>query len=152
MYGTLSEVPALEWAHVERRLAEAPLYWVVAPSTGWAHPRPVWGIWDGQLLCVSLGSPSLRRDFARDDRATVHLESGTDVVILEGRVVDADAVVPAVARYDDKYSYAYDVAAYGALLAVQPVKIVAWTAAGPAGREGFTAGGTWTFERDGIGG
>jgi hypothetical protein len=145
MYGQPSDLAPLGWDWVDERLAAAPLYWVVASSTGWPHPRPVWGVWHRELLCLSIGSPTLRRSVEVDDRVTVHLESGTDVVVVEGRRVQSDAVEPAVAHYDEKYDYSYDVAQYGSLLAVAPHKVMAWTAAGVAGRDGFRTGGTWSF-------
>lgn len=145
MYGEQSDLPAPDWAWVDQRLAAAPLYWVIAATTGWPHPRPVWGVWDGVLLCVSLGSPGLRRSMEADARVTVHLDSATEVVILEGRAVQTDAVTSAVAAYDEKYDYAYDVARYGPFTAIAPVKVLAWTAVGPAGRDGFASAGAWTF-------
>lgn len=149
MYGEQSDLPALEWDWADQRLAQAPLYWVIGATAGWPHPRPVWGVWDGALLCVSLGSPGLRRSLEADPRVTVHLESATEVVILEGRTVSTDAVTSAVARYDVKYDYSYDLAQYGPFTAIEPVKVLAWTAAGPAGRNGFSSAGAWTFPRGG---
>jgi hypothetical protein len=148
MYGEPSDLPSPEWAWVATLLAAAHLYWVVAPTADWPHPRPVWGVWLDDRLYLSLGSPHLRRDLASDGRVTVHLESGTDVVIVEGRVAESDVAESALARYDEKYDYAYDVERYGALLAVAPVKVLAWTAAGIAGRDGFTSAAAWTFAED----
>jgi hypothetical protein len=148
MYGEPSGLTPPEWEWVAKRLATAPLYWVVSATVGWPHPRPVWGVWLGDRLCLSLGSPHLRRDLARDGRVTIHLESGTDVVIVEGRVADSDVTESVLAHYDEKYDFAYDVGRYGALLAVAPIKVMAWTAAGFAGRDGFTSGAVWTFVED----
>jgi hypothetical protein len=145
MYGEQGDLPAPEWAWVERRLIDAPLYWVVAASAGWPHPRPVWGVWHRGWLCLSLGSPGLRRSIDADGRVTVHLESATEVVIVEACAGQTDAVDSAVAQYDEKYHYSYDVSKYGSLLGIAPVKVLAWTAAGVAGRDGFRSAGAWTF-------
>jgi hypothetical protein len=145
LYGELGGLPAPEWAWVEQRLAVAPLYWVVAATTQWPHPRPVWGVWHDARLCLSVGSPVLRRSIEEDSRVTVHLESATDVVVVEGRAVQDHDVASAVARYDEKYDYAYDVARYGPLLGIAPTTVLAWTAAGLAGRDGFRSAGAWTF-------
>lgn len=145
MYGELGDLPAPEWASVEQSLVVAPLYWVAAATAGWPHPRPVWGVWHHTLLCLSIGSPVLRRCIEDDARVTVHLESATDVVVVEGRAMQHHDVTAAVARYDEKYDYAYDVARYGPLLGVAPTKVLAWTAAGVAGRDGFRSAGAWVF-------
>ena len=144
MYGQLTDLPLLEWAWVEQRLLAAPLYWVVAVSTGWPHPRPVWGVWHASLLCLSVGSPVLRSSIDADGRVSVHLESATDVVVVEGRAVPSEDLASAVASYDKKYDYAYDVARYGPLLSVAPTRILAWTTAGDAGRDGFRSAGAWS--------
>ena len=86
LYGTESDKPVLEWAWVDDQLRQAGTYWVVARSPGHPHPRPVWGLWDTGQLHLSIGSPSTLRALALDPTLTVHLDSGTDVVILEGRV------------------------------------------------------------------
>jgi hypothetical protein len=45
-----------------------------------------------QRLLLSIGTPSTLRALLADPRVTVHLDSGTDVVMIEGRAVDlADA-------------------------------------------------------------
>jgi hypothetical protein len=150
MYGEPTDLPAPDWAWVEQRLTEAPLYWIVTVSAGWPHPRPVWGVWHDEALFLSVGSQVLRRSIATDSRVTVHLESATEVVVVEGRAVDedavtADAAVSALVRYDEKYEYSYDVNQYGPLLGVAPATILAWTAAGYGGRDGFRSAGGWTF-------
>ena len=145
MYGELGDLPAPDWSLVEQRLEQAHLYWVVAVSSEWPHPRPVWGVWHQGLLCLSIGSPVIRRSMAVDGRVTVHLESATEVVVLEGTVAQDADTSAAVVRYDAKYDYAYDVARYGSLVGIAPTKVLAWTAAGVAGRDGFRSAGSWTF-------
>ncbi len=145
MYGDVQDLPALEWTNVEERLATAPLYWVVAASAGWPHPRPVWGVWHRSQLHLSLGSPALRRSIDADGRVSVHLESATDVVVVEGHAVPSEDAASAVASYDAKYEYAYDVERYGLLVSVAPLRVLAWTAGGYAGRQGFLSAGAWDF-------
>jgi len=149
MYGEGVDLPALEWSWVEERLAAALLYWCDSAASDWPHPRPVWGVWHRSLLCLSVGSPVLRRAISADGRVTVHLESATEVVLVEGAVVESADVDSAVDAYDHKYDYSYEVSTYGRLLAVAPRKVLAWTAGGPAGREGFSAAGAWSFTAPG---
>src|SRR5262245_55546236 len=84
LYGQASDQARLAWSWVDGQLTDAGLYWVIAASDAHPHPRPVWGVWHAGQLYLSLGSPSLRQAVADDRAMTVHLESGTDVVIVEG--------------------------------------------------------------------
>lgn len=145
MYTQPSEHPALPWEEVRQRIAEAGTYWVVANGDPVPAARPVWGLWWEDRLVLSVGSPSVRRGAGEGDGVLVHLDSGTDVVLVEG-VVGAPTSDPAVvAAYGTKYDYPYDIATYGPLLVVEPRTVKAWEAAGEAGRDGFSRTGAWTF-------
>ena len=76
----------LAWAHAEERLRSATVYWIATASRdGTPRVRPVDGLWHEGVLYVG-GSPDTRwaRDLAANPRISVHLDGGTDVVILEG--------------------------------------------------------------------
>jgi hypothetical protein len=145
MYGQVSDHEPLPWSWVEAELEAAPTYWVVAGTA--AHPaaRPVWGVWRDDVLYLSIGSPTLQRALDADPRVTVHLESGTDVVIVEGNATTGTTAPEIVGAYDAKYDWSYDTAVYGDLVRVQPAVVKAWRAAGWAGRDSFTETGRWTF-------
>ena len=144
MYGEVAEQAPLPWRWVDDELTRAGTYWVVpAPSGGHPHPRPVWGVWLGRRLLLSVGSKVVTRQLADGAAVTVHLESGTDVVVVEGRVRGTEAGPDALAAYDAKYTWHYDVADLGPLTVVLPEVVLAWQAAGWAGREGFRAMGRW---------
>jgi len=144
-YGDQADHELLDWWWVESELRRAGTYWVVARHGGHPHPRPVWGIWHEDELCLSIGSPTLQRALADDQVITVHLESGTDVVIVEGRVDGSSTDADVIAAYNLKYDWSYDVAQYGPLAVATPSKVLAWQAAGWAGRESFQRSGTWKF-------
>jgi len=147
LYGARSDRTALVWPWVEQQLAGAGTYWVVAGNQGHPHPRPVWGVWHQQRLHLSVGSPTLRRFIREDPAVTVHLDSGTDVVILEGVVAPGLPTTPAVREaYDAKYDWQYDVPQFGDLVVVDPSKVLAWRTAGPAGRDSFQTTGCWLFD------
>ena len=136
----------MAWDWVERQLTDAGTYWVVAISVGHPHPRPVWGVWRGGLLHLSIGSPALLRQLDSDGRVTVHLDSGTDVVIVHGRVDRAAAADDGVLDgYRQKYGRSYDTAEYGALTTVCPLSVLAWRTDGWAGSAGFSAAAKWTI-------
>ena len=146
MYGVASEVDELEWPWVLAELAAAGTYWVVARSPRHPHPRPVWGVWFGEALHVSIGSPVLARQLATDPAVTVHLDSGTDVVVVEGAVSAPSDDAPLIAAYDAKYDWHYDVGEYGPLTTIRPAVVLAWRSAGWAGRDGFRGAGRWRFD------
>jgi hypothetical protein len=79
---------------------------------------------------------------------SVHLPSGTDVVVVDGRgsVERSPAAVERfLAAYRAKYDWTYDVDRYGPPTRVEPVRVLAWRAVGEAGRDGFRTSGRWTF-------
>jgi hypothetical protein len=143
MFGQPTDAAPLPWTWVDDQLRSAATYWVDAAGGGRPHARPVWGVWDGSIIHVSLGSPVLRRRLVRGSLATVHLDSGTDVVIAEGEVVDVIDGREAIQQYDAKYDWHYDVEQYGPFTAVAVQSVMAWRAAGRAGRDGFRQAGRW---------
>ena len=145
LFGAPSRADALEWGWVDGQLRDAGTYWLVAPGVRVPHPRPVWGVWRDERVYLSVGSPALRRAAGPGVPVTVHLDSGTDVVIVDGVVAGLIADADVVGAYDDKYDWSYDVERYGPLHAIAPAKISAWRARGVAGRDGFRATGCWTY-------
>jgi hypothetical protein len=124
-------------------------YWVVPRTRLRPHPRPVWGVWRNCQLYLSIGTPFTRRATVADPAVTVHLDSGTDVVIVEGRAASCAGDHEAIADYDRKYDWTYDVGEYGPLTCVEPETILAWRTAGWAGRDSFQQTGRWRFTRQG---
>ena len=97
----------LSWSWAEERFAAAHNYWVATASLARGpHASPVWGLWRDGTFLFSCGRRSRKaRDLADDSRLVVHLESGDDVVILEGQVEPAVATDEDVAMYERKYDY-----------------------------------------------
>ncbi len=148
MFGSHPELPPIAWREVEERLERAETYWVATGAGRDPHPRPVWGVWVDGALLLSLGSPVLRRGVAEEPRVAVHLDSGTDVVVVDGSAAadgSAATVDAFLGAYDAKYDWSYDVGVYGPPTRVDPVQVLAWRAVGPAGRDGFGAAAKWTF-------
>jgi nitroimidazol reductase NimA-like FMN-containing flavoprotein (pyridoxamine 5'-phosphate oxidase superfamily) len=77
----------LPWSWAEERLAKAENYWfaTVRPD-GRPHAMPAWAVWIEGALYFE-GSPETRRarNIAGNPWVAVHLESGTEVVIIEGK-------------------------------------------------------------------
>ena len=97
----------LPWSWAVDRLDGARNYWVVtAGSTGKPHAMPVWGLWFDDGVLFSTSSDSRKgRDLAADPRAVVHLESGDEVVVLEGEVASVTLDERMADAYEEKYSY-----------------------------------------------
>ena len=55
-------------------------------------------------------------------------------------------IAEVIDAYDAKYDWTYDAVEYGQLTEVRPQTIIAWRAAGPAGRDGFVESGKWFFD------
>lgn len=152
MYGELSsEEEPLEWSWASDQLRSCGTYWVVARSDGIPHPRPVWGVWstDDEFLHLSVGSPVLVRQFAQYPDVAVHLGSGTDVVIVEGRRTGSCTDTRVLRAYNEKYDWNYTVEQYGPLMTVAVRRVLAWQSAGWAGRQGFQRTGRWEFSTTG---
>jgi nitroimidazol reductase NimA-like FMN-containing flavoprotein (pyridoxamine 5'-phosphate oxidase superfamily) len=81
----------LEWSWAVERLEPAATYWFATtrPDSR-PHTMPAWGVWLEDALYFE-GSPATRRarNLAGNPSVAVHLESGEEVVILEGRAEDA---------------------------------------------------------------
>ncbi len=80
----------LPWAHAVERLERAPNYWIATTRPdGRPHVTPIWGVWVDNALYFD-GPPTTRwaRNITSNPAAAVHLESGDDVVIVEGVVED----------------------------------------------------------------
>src|SRR6476620_7002494 len=79
----------LEWSWAVERLAAAKNYWFsTTRPDGRPHAMPAWAAWvDGALYFD--GSPETRRgrNLAQNSSIVVHLESGDEVVIVEGEAV-----------------------------------------------------------------
>jgi hypothetical protein len=147
MYGATVEHAPLDWSWVDDQLATAATYWLVAGGDRRPHPRPVWGAWMQDRLHLSIGSPALQRLAAPGAPVAVHLDSGVDVVIVEGVVTGECRTEEVLAAYDAKYQWAYDVDELGPLTTIAPSSVLAWRAAGRAGRDGFRQSGRWSFGR-----
>lgn len=109
-YGVPEEgTGTLPWSHVAERLEQARNYWVAsAGAAGRPHAVPVWGIWlDGALYFG--GGPRTARNLAANPAVAIHLESGDDVVMLEGTAEPiANPAAAWFARYADAFAAKYD--------------------------------------------
>jgi hypothetical protein len=80
----------LTWSTVAERLRVPGIYWLhTTRPSGAPHACPVWGVVVEGDLYVYTRRDTVKADNLRHDaRALVHLESGADVVIVEGSLSD----------------------------------------------------------------
>lgn len=97
------------WSHAQKRLEVARNFWLatVRPD-GRPHVTPVWGVWlDGAIYFGGGSTARWARNLAAQPSAAIHLESGDDVVILEGEIVelvaDVDLLSRIVTAWNGKY-------------------------------------------------
>lgn len=134
-----SPTSEVSWSYVENRLAESTNYWLctVYPD-GRPHVVPRWGVFlDGKFYYD--GSPDTRhaRNLEKNSNATLHLESGNDVVIMEGTSQTAPKPEPELAqRLSAVYTAKYRSEGYapkpdqwdkGGLYVFTPRQCLAWT-------------------------
>lgn len=131
----------LPWAAVEERLRASKHYWLatVRPD-GTPHSVPRWGVWvDGRFWYD--GAPTTRhvRNLEHNPACTLTLESGTEVVIVEGRSAAARAdagglgarLAEAFGKYHPEYAPGADSwagEAGGGLRVITPHRALAWFA------------------------
>ena len=108
------DVTTFPWDEAERRLEGSRNYWIVsARADARPHAMPVWGLWFDSTLFFSTDAESVKgRNLRSRPEVVAHLESGDDVVILEGTaelVRDRALLARFADLYDEKYSFRVDV-------------------------------------------
>ncbi len=78
--------PLVPWSAVVERLERAQTYWLATTGpNGRPHVAPVWGVWvDGAFYFDGIPTARWARNMAANPALAVHLESGSDVVVLDG--------------------------------------------------------------------
>jgi nitroimidazol reductase NimA-like FMN-containing flavoprotein (pyridoxamine 5'-phosphate oxidase superfamily) len=113
-------VPAAEegmvaWSWAVEQLERARNFWFsTTRPDGRPHAMPAWAVWLDDALYFE-GSPETRRarNLAANPAIVVHLESGDQVVILEGDALEAGRPDPALAErlaaaFEASYGQSHD--------------------------------------------
>jgi len=135
-YGITDEATdgMLTWDWLDKQMEQSRNYWVCTTrKDGRPHVTPVWGVWLNNTLYFSTGKTSVKyRNIKRDNRVIVHLESGDDTVIIEGKLVETDTAdshrQPIVQAYQKKYKFnpAEGDSDDGIWYELRPDKIMTW--------------------------
>jgi pyridoxine/pyridoxamine 5'-phosphate oxidase len=104
----------LPWETVSEQLAASRNYWIISTRPdGKPHAAPVWGLWLDEAFYFSTDPKSRKgKNILASPEIVMHLESGDDVVILEGtveQVTDADELNRFADAYEAKYRFRPDV-------------------------------------------
>jgi Pyridoxamine 5'-phosphate oxidase len=124
---------ALSWGQVVEWLTEARNYWICTTrKDGRPHAMPVWGLWAEDAVWFSTDPTSVKgRNLIERPDIVVHLESGDEVCILDGRVERIRDQVQRD-RFDDRYDAKFDVRPSGmgdaaGVFVLRPKIALAWT-------------------------
>lgn len=87
LYGLKKRKEYLPWSHAEERLVRSRNYWIcTSRPDGRPHSIPLWGMWvEGALYFGTARATRKSRNLVQNPAVSVHLESGDDVIILEGK-------------------------------------------------------------------
>lgn len=141
-----SQDALLPWSHALERLESARSYWLATTRpNGRPHVTPLWGAWvDGALYLDGLPTTQWARNLAKNPFASVHLESGEDVVILEGIVDDLKTSAELGARiiqaWDSKYGRLHPDPAGSGVFRFRPQTGRGWSTSA------LTDGARWRFD------
>jgi hypothetical protein len=128
----------ISWDEIAERFADAQNWWVSTSGDAGPHAVPVWGVVVHDLLHFYSEDSTVRsRNLAEDPRVVLHLESGSDVLILHGTAArgdgaGSDAAINAAyaAKYTDPTDLEYLPDAEGMegarLWTVTPERAIAW--------------------------
>jgi general stress protein 26 len=150
-YGLKKRKEYLPFSHAEERLEKSRNYWIcTARPDGRPHSIPVWGFWmDGALYFGTARASRKALNLANNPAVSVHLESGDDVVILEGTAVEVDSAEKSTFKKINsasraKYQMPLVVMPETLLYSVRPQRVLAWT------EKDFPNNATrWTFDAKG---
>lgn len=123
----------LTWGSVRERLEQAKNFWICTASMkNKPHARPLWAAWvDDTLYFDGALTTGWGRNLSVNPQVEVHLESGSEVVIIEGEFTVSNNLTPeAFARVQQSYKQRYEEytpAAADGLYMIRPRKVLAWT-------------------------
>lgn len=93
-YGFRSDTPhePQAWQSVVEQIRNSRNYWICTSSqTRKPHAMPVWGVWvKGRLYFITKRASKKAKNLYANAQVVVHLESGDDLVVLEGKAKELE--------------------------------------------------------------
>jgi len=134
LYGLKPRKQYLPWSHARERLKRSRNYWIcTARPDGRPHSIPVWGFFVDDVVYFGTAKLSRKAKNLRQNPAvSIHLDSGDDVVIVEGEAVEVSlSDKPVVAKLDaasrKKYKMPLMIMPESVFYAVKPRVVLSWT-------------------------
>ena len=120
----------LPWSWVVEQCTKSRNYWICTTRPdGRPHAMPVWGLWLDDAVVFSTDPESLKaRNFRERPDVVVHLESGDEMVVIEGRIeaLDRSLLERFVDAYEVKYDYRPNAEQTEGVYVVRPRRVLAW--------------------------
>jgi general stress protein 26 len=119
----------LAWSFADDRLRRAHNYWLCTTrSDRRPHAVPVWGLWLDRAFYFSTDPSSQKaRNLAANSACVVHVESGDEVVMLEGTAATCELSGALDRAYARKYGmHLIGFPAPMVVFRVQPSRVQAW--------------------------
>lgn len=134
LYGLKPRKQYLPWSHARERLERSRNYWIcTARPDGRPHSIPVWGFFLDNVLYFGTSRDSRKaRNLEHNAAVSIHLDSGDDVVILEGEAreipqSDKQVFTKLDAASKTKYKMPLMIVPGSVLFAVCPRVVLSWT-------------------------
>jgi len=122
-----SDMGLLDWDFVQDELKDARNYWLSTTTSDCRpHAIPIWGSWVNDVFYFGGGPDTKnRKNLAENPHIVVHSESGTKVVIIEGKVSiekNRDLILEIQKDYERKYNLKHPPPFYR----VDKTKVLCW--------------------------
>jgi Pyridoxamine 5'-phosphate oxidase len=128
----------LDWSWARERLEAAIVYWIAtADAEATPHLIPIWGAWVDDRWYVEGGPTRWQRNLRANPRMAVKVESGRELVIVEGTAREliappeplASRILAGYAKYRAAEGYEASESnwAAGGLWELTPIKAFAWS-------------------------
>lgn len=109
-YGITTETEGLlDWGWVDKRMEKSRNYWICTTRPdGRPNASPVWGVWVEDKLYFGCHKKSRKAiNVDHNPQVVVHLESGDETVIFEGKLVQIDTSGDLMKALDEAYFIKY---------------------------------------------
>ncbi|MCY3568597.1 MAG: pyridoxamine 5'-phosphate oxidase family protein [Chloroflexi bacterium] len=121
----------MSWQWVTEQLQTARNYWVATTRpSGRPHSVPVWGVWVDDAFHFATDPKGVTaRNLIENPESVVNLESGDEVVILEGRFELRDSTPGIQVAFNAKYDMPWGEDETIPVFTLSVKKALAWTEA-----------------------
>ena len=119
----------MSWQWVTEQLESARNYWVATTRpSGRPHSVPVWGVWVGDAFHFATDPLGVTaKNLKQNPESVVNLESGDDVVILEGQFELHDSTPSIQQAFNAKYDMPWGAEETIPVFTLELSKALAWT-------------------------